>query len=426
VIRESAAESEHEEHARKLIGRVIGGRWTLTRLVGTGGMASVFEAKHRNGRRAALKILHPAVAAQRTARLRFLSEGYAANKVEHPGAVLVLDDGEDGGLVFLVMELLRGRSLADRLAEEGPLAPAEVNRVASAVLDVLAQAHDRGVVHRDIKPSNVFEVEGGAIKVLDFGVAQVREPGALALTESGVAVGTPAFMAPEQAGGTDEVSAATDIWAVGATMFRLLTGHYVHDARTRNAALVAAATTPARPIGSLRPDVPKPLQAIVDRALALRPDDRFPNARAMKRALERAAGVQVPATPEDQTATAQEAPLRSQLERPPLPRRSGAWVLFLVLIAGAIVVVLARTPSPVVTPVPAISAAVSPPPAAPSLPRAALTSVPGVTGSPGDPAPSASVFAPSLPTPPPRRTPILRPKPRRPSSTDDSLIDTRQ
>jgi serine/threonine-protein kinase len=424
---EAAAENDHAEHARALIGRVVGGRWTIVRLLGTGGMASVFEAKHRNGRRAALKILHPTVAAQRTARLRFLSEGYASNKIEHAGAVTILDDGEDGDLVFLVMELLNGRSLGDRLAAEGPLDPAEVVRVARAVLDVLAQAHDRGVVHRDIKPSNVFELESGEIKVLDFGVAQVREPGALALTDSGVAVGTPAFMAPEQAGGrTDEVGALTDVWAVGATMFRLLTGHYVHDVRTPNAAIVAAATTPARRVGSLRPDVPERLQAIVDRALAFRQDDRFPNARAMQRALDQWSGAGSSAVTVEDTATVPDPP-RLERDEPPGARKA-PWVLAAVAVTALVAwfALQARKPSDPspASPEPAPSAvatSMAAPAALPPAPR--VVTIP--SAAPSSSAGPLTTASTPVPATAPRRL-APRPKKPRPPSSNDSLIDTRQ
>src|SRR5688572_22255543 len=117
------AEAPGDERSRQAsarVGSVVAGRWTLTRLLGTGGTASVYEAKHRNGRSVALKVLHPELASIPNVRRRFLSEGYAANKVGHPGAVTVLDDGEDGELVFLVIELLHGRALAERLAQEGP------------------------------------------------------------------------------------------------------------------------------------------------------------------------------------------------------------------------------------------------------------------------------------------------------------------
>jgi eukaryotic-like serine/threonine-protein kinase len=428
MTREAAAESERSEHARSLIGQVVGGRWTILRLLGSGGMASVFEARHRNGRRAALKILHPAVAAQRTSRLRFLSEGYASNKVEHPGAVTVLDDGEDGDLVFLVMELLNGRSLADRLAADGPLEPAEVARVARAVLDVLAQAHDRGVVHRDIKPSNVFELASGEIKVLDFGVAQLREPGSLGLTDSGVAVGTPAFMAPEQAGGrTDEVSPLTDVWAVGATMFRLLTGAYVHDVRTPNAALVAAATTPARRVGSLRPDVPEPLQAVVDRALAFQIDDRFPNARAMQRAIEHAVGATAQVEIEDDSRTLAEVPPMHEAER---PRRRSLAVAFVLLALGAGSFGLWRRfgvdPAPAER-VPSSPAEAEQPPPVTRMPAAPpLVARPDADAS-ATPATAPSTSAAVAPSSTPvRPRPVRRPQKASASDSHDSLIETRQ
>jgi serine/threonine-protein kinase len=284
----SRSSSNRLDQARARLGQVLADRWTLSKLLGVGGTASVYEAHHRNGRKAAVKVLHPEIASDPMIYRRFLREGYAANQVRHPGAVVVLDDGEDDDHVFLVMELLTGRSLAERLAHDGPLSPTEAVRVSVAVLDVLGAAHDQGIVHRDIKPSNIFELEDGNFKVLDFGVAKVRDATLGTATESGMTVGTPAFMSPEQAAGQlDQVDRLTDIWAMGATMFNLLTARHVHGGGSPNAIIVAAATTPAVPVRSLRQDVPVDLAEIVDRALAFRRADRWPNARAMRLALLR-------------------------------------------------------------------------------------------------------------------------------------------
>jgi eukaryotic-like serine/threonine-protein kinase len=189
--------------------------------------------------------------------------------------------------VFLVLELLEGQSLAKRLHERGPLPMAEVAHAALAVLDVLARAHDRGVVHRDVKPANIFLTTAGQIKLLDFGVARVAELASSSIvTQTGSTVGTPAFMAPEQAAGrSDRVDALTDIWAVGATMFQLLTRTLVHDISSCNGAIVAAATKPARRVRAVAPDISPELAAVVDRALAFEPGARWPNARSMQRAL---------------------------------------------------------------------------------------------------------------------------------------------
>ncbi|HWZ91657.1 MAG TPA: serine/threonine-protein kinase, partial [Polyangiaceae bacterium] len=151
-------------------------RWTLLETLGVGGTGTVYQAVHRNGRHVAVKVLHPELAYHSTIRKRFLSEGYAANRVRHPGAVAVLDDGEEAdGTAFLVMELLEGRSLAKLLSERGALPVAEVVAAALSTLEVLAAAHDNGVVHRDVKPGNIFATLDGKIKLLDFGIAQVAD-----------------------------------------------------------------------------------------------------------------------------------------------------------------------------------------------------------------------------------------------------------
>ena len=277
--------TEGDRDASARLGTTLGRRWTLDELLGSGGSSVVYAAHHRNGRRAAVKVLHRTHAARPPLRRRFLAEGYAANRVGHAGAVSVLDDGEEpDGTVFLVMEQLSGASLAKQLGQ-GTLSERGVIVAAIGILDVLAAAHDRGIVHRDVKPSNVFLTDDGVIKVLDFGSARIREQDAFT-TQSDAVLGTPAFMAPELATGrTDEVDARTDIWAVGATMFQLLTGETVHAARTNNEALVAAATQRARSLSIVRPQTTPELAAIVDRALSFAPSDRWPNARAMRMSL---------------------------------------------------------------------------------------------------------------------------------------------
>ena len=273
-----------------LVGRVLSGCWTLIRPLGTGGTAQVFEAVHRDGRRVAIKVLHPELAEQRVARKRFQSERYAANRVRHPNAVAILGEGvEADGTVFLVMELLDGYSLAKPLREGTALPAPAVAWIALSVLDVLAVAHACGVVHRDVKPGNIFTTRDGRIKLLDFGVARVADRfGVSVITQVGTAVGTPAFMAPEQAAGhSDQVDALTDIWAVGATMFQLLTRRFVHDVSATKGAveILTAATRPAPLTQAVAPSVPFALAAVVDRALAFKRADRWPNARAMRHAL---------------------------------------------------------------------------------------------------------------------------------------------
>jgi eukaryotic-like serine/threonine-protein kinase len=171
---------------------------------------------------------------------------------------------------------------------EGRVLPVVVvGMIASSVLDVLAAAHERGVVHRDVKPGNIFVTRDGRVKLLDFGVARVGERlGVSVITQAGSAVGTPEFMAPEQAAGrVDEIDALTDIWAMGATMFQLLSRRLVHEGATGRSAVIIAATRAAPPLLSVAPGVPAALAQVVDRALSFQRSSRWPNARAMRKAL---------------------------------------------------------------------------------------------------------------------------------------------
>jgi serine/threonine-protein kinase len=273
------------------LGAVLRDKWRLDRVLGIGGMASVYAAVHlRNKSRVAIKVLHPELSVHASIRARFLREGYAANTVEHPGTVKVIDDDTtEDGAVFLVMELLEGEALDARCKRLGGTLPvAEVLEFTDPILGVLIAAHGRSIVHRDLKPENLFITNDRAVKVLDFGIAHLRE---LALasdiaTKTGAAMGTPAYMPPEQARGLwDEVDARSDLWAVGATMFRLLSGKMVHRGRTPNEMLIAAATRPAPSLATVVPTMPEPVVRLVDRALAFAKDDRWPDARAMQEAV---------------------------------------------------------------------------------------------------------------------------------------------
>jgi serine/threonine-protein kinase len=277
------------ERARERVGMTLKDKWKLDDLLGVGGMAAVYSATHRNGMRVAVKMLHPELSLNNEVRTRFLREGYVANRVEHSGAVLVLDDevAEDGG-VFLVMELLDGETLASRFERKArSFVASEVLLVADQVLDVLSAAHQKQIVHRDIKPDNIFLTRSGGLKLLDFGIARLRELSTKSsATRSGSTMGTPAYMAPEQARARwDEVDARTDLWSVGATMFKLLTGRVVHVAETVTEQLLAAMTQPAPPIASLVPTAPIPLVEIVDKALAFNKEDRWDDARHMQQAV---------------------------------------------------------------------------------------------------------------------------------------------
>ena len=273
------------------MGSVLRGKYLLEGVLGIGGMSVVYRATHRNKKRFAVKVLHPELSVHSEIRARFLREGYAANSVNHPGAVAVLDDDiDDDGAAFLVMELLDGESAEDLLIRSNEKVPLPQSiAIAYHALDVLAHAHAHGVVHRDIKPANLFLTRQGDLKLLDFGVARVRDAASSRNTEAGAIMGTAAFMAPEQAlGKTGDIDALTDVWAVGATVFNLASGRCVHEGDNPQETVVYAATRPARSLASVLPDAPRAVVEAIDRALAFDKGARWSSAAAMRDGLREA------------------------------------------------------------------------------------------------------------------------------------------
>jgi eukaryotic-like serine/threonine-protein kinase len=274
------------EVASARVGTTLKGKWRLDAVLGCGGTATVYAATHRNGNRVAVKVLHPCYSAMPAERERFSREGYLANKVEHPDVVRVLDeDVDDEGNPFLVMELLDGEPLVARWKAAGYRLPVpEVLWIGDRLLAVLEKAHARGIVHRDIKPENLFLTAAGGVKVLDFGIARLRGIGSG--TMRGIVLGTPGFTAPEQARGEwDVVGARTDIWAVGATLFSLLTGRSVHEEEKTAAHLLRVSTEPVPPVRQIEPDLPDAVARLIDRALAFAPEGRFSTATEMRQSL---------------------------------------------------------------------------------------------------------------------------------------------
>jgi serine/threonine-protein kinase len=273
------------------LGTVLLGKYRLDRLLGVGGMAVVYKATHRNEAEFAVKMLHPELSIMDDVRTRFLREGKAANSVKHPGAVRVVDDdvAEDGA-AFLVMELLDGVDV-NELRERGGggcMTPQAASVIGYQLLDVLAAAHAKGIVHRDIKPANLFVTRDATVKVLDFGIARARDAVAsgTSATGTGMVLGTPAFMPPEQAlAKSSEIDGRTDVWATGATLFTLMSGQFVHQAENAPQIIVKAATAPARSLAAVAPAVPPAIVAVVDRALAFEKSARWSTAAAMRDAL---------------------------------------------------------------------------------------------------------------------------------------------
>ena len=294
-------DNPQELEARRLIGTVLGGKWTLDALIGMGGMASVYAATHRNGRRAAIKLLNNEFSSITEVRDRFLREGYVANHIGHPGVVSILDDDTtDSGQVFLVMELLEGDSFLARIQNRS-LTAAQVVFIGEQVLEPLATAHRRGIIHRDIKPGNIFVCSDGRVKVLDFGLARVLEGNDLEPTRDGLVLGTVPYLSPEQAHAKrDAIDWRSDIYGVGAMLFYALAGRYVHEADSQLDMLMATMKNPAPSLASVLPGAPAKVVMLVDRALKFDPNQRWQSAEEMaeaaRGAFQELTGAAIPAT----------------------------------------------------------------------------------------------------------------------------------
>ncbi len=287
------------------IGRL--GPYRVLKVLGAGGMGAVFQAEDpRLERLVALKVMLPQLAASSTNRERFLREAKAAAAIEHDHVVAIHQVGEDRGVPFLAMPFLKGEPLDQRLEREGRLPTAEVLRVGREVAEGLAAAHERGLIHRGIKPANIWlEGERGRVKLRDFGLARSsRGEGGQQLTASGVILGTPAYMAPEQANGA-AVDARCDLFSLGCVLYRACAGQLPFQGADLISTLMAVATeTPPEP-RALNAAVPPALSGLVMRLLAKKPEDRPPSARAVAEALAAIEkGATAPADEDGRTADA--------------------------------------------------------------------------------------------------------------------------
>ena len=268
-------------------GAILSGKYRIDSVLGEGGMAVVYAVTHlRNTARLAVKVLHEGSVLKGHVRARFVREGKVANSVNHPGAVKMLDDGvaEDGS-PYLVMEHLNGVCVDDISARAIPLSAAL--NVAYQVLDVLRAAHENGIIHRDIKPANLFVLRDGRVKVLDFGISRLHD-GAEPFDSqaTGSVMGTPFFMAPEQArADASEIDARTDLFAVGATLFTLISGKYLHTGEDSRQVMVQAATQQARSLASVAPGTPQAVVDLVASAVAYHREARWESAQAMQEAV---------------------------------------------------------------------------------------------------------------------------------------------
>jgi len=276
--------------ALERLGTVLNDTWRLDSVLGVGGSAAVYAATHRKGTRAAIKMLHAEYECNEQLRDRLEREAFVLSSIRHPGAVRSYGKGTTAdGSDFLVMELLEGETLAGYLVrKEGRIGRDQALLITLLVLEALAGAHEYGIVHRDVTVENVFITRSGQIKLIDFGIARLvgsRDPEAEGSV--GPVIGTPGFMAPEQAQGLNsEVGVRSDVWAVGAILFELLTGLPVHfEAHTLFQKLTTGAFSAAPKLASIAPDASPELQTLVDRALAFDSSERWRDACEMRSAL---------------------------------------------------------------------------------------------------------------------------------------------
>ena len=295
----------------------LAGRYSIEREIGAGGMATVYLARDvRHDRNVALKVLRPELGAVLGVE-RFLAEIKVTANLQHPNLLPLFDSGEAGGLLFYVMPFVQGESLRRRLEREKQLPIDDAVRIACAVGSALDYAHRHGVIHRDLKPENILLHEGQPL-VADFGIAlAVSNAGGNRVTQTGLSLGTPQYMSPEQATGDRDVDGRADLYSLGAMLYEMLTGEAPHIGNTAQAIIARVLTEKPRPVRASRPNVPPHVEAAVDRALEKLPADRFATAHELVDALQ-GRGTPVPAradaatvaTPAAMTAAPDQGALR--------------------------------------------------------------------------------------------------------------------
>ncbi|WP_437682973.1 serine/threonine-protein kinase [Sorangium sp. So ce131] len=291
-----------------LVGTTVAGAYVVTRLLGEGGMGRVYETQHTRipGKRFALKTLHADLAQHPTVLARFQREAEAVASVRSPHIVEIFDVNRlSDGRPCIITEYLEGQGLGDLLAAApgGRLPAGAAVRLARQVCDGLAAAHALGIVHRDIKPENIFLTGDPAcptVKILDFGISKTSEPSAL--TRTGMVLGTPAYMPPEQAKG-EQTDLRTDVYAVGAVLYHALTGQRPFERKDPTSLLLAVMTEEPRPLRALAPEVPPGLEIVVQRAMAKDPSARHPSMSELARDLAPYEEAAAPAPPPSARAT---------------------------------------------------------------------------------------------------------------------------
>jgi serine/threonine-protein kinase len=295
----------------------LNGSYAIERELGRGGMATVFLARDlKHGRPVALKVLHPELAASLGPE-RFQREIHFAARLQHPHILTVLDSGETGGHLWFTMPFVEGESLRERLRRERQLPVEDALQIAREAARALDYAHQQGIIHRDIKPENILLTRDGSTLVADFGIARGLG-GEEQLTQTGMAIGTPAYMSPEQASGDQRIDARTDVYSLGCVLYELLAGEPPYSGPTAQVMMMKRLTEPVPSVRRVRPSVPEAVDQAIQRALASVPADRFATAAQLAQALQPAA-----ATPTS-TPTAVAPSLASAAVAPTPPTGPGS------------------------------------------------------------------------------------------------------
>jgi predicted Ser/Thr protein kinase len=281
--------------ASDLVGQIVADRYHVLRKLGEGGMGQVYLVEHvKMQRKSALKVMNPGMVKDADAISRFNREAANASRINHPNVASVYDFGETpDGLIFLAMEFVDGPPLTKVIEQQGALQPARAAEIIRQAADALAVAHDMGIVHRDLKPDNIMVAKtrdgGDLVKVVDFGIAKAQDSAAQKVTQTGMVVGTPEYMSPEQLSG-DKLDGRSDIYSLGLVAFNMLTGALPFVGDSQQETMIMRLTDKPKHLGDLKPEVswPEDVQAVMDRVLARTKDERYQSAPEFGRDLVRA------------------------------------------------------------------------------------------------------------------------------------------
>jgi len=313
-----------------LVGATLDNKYRVEKVLGRGGMGTVYKATHTAiGQTVAIKVMHPHLAADRTAVKRFEREARAAARIRHPNAIFIYDFGETpAGLVYFVMEYVPGKTLSEIIFEQGPLPISRALPIMRQVCGAIHSAHSKGIIHRDLKPDNIIidrETGQEIVKVLDFGIAKVIDDSNIThLTKTGIAIGTPDYMSPEQIEGLD-LDPRSDIYSLGVILFRMLTGHLPFTGPTPVAVVVKHLNEPPPRPRQLNPAISPEVEEVMLRVLAKKREERPQSAMELYEQLERAAGplaesgVEIAATKNEPLGAAPAINLESPRKTPETP-----------------------------------------------------------------------------------------------------------